>query len=128
MAGRWTHPTRRAVLGGAGGLVAVLAAPGIARGAIMRDVFLYDSRFRPSRIAAEEAGATQVVDVATVDPAQLWRDQISRRFAESVGCIKGLTAGSDYMIASLFARDHGFYPAGGPVSQGALLRWRLVRL
>ena len=128
MAGRWTHPTRRGVLGGAGGLVAVLAAPGIARGAMARDMFFYDSRFRPSRLAAEEAGAAQVVDVATVDAAQLWRDHMSRRFVKNAKSIEGLTAGADYMIASLFARDHGFYPAGGPVSQGALLRWRLVRL
>ena len=127
MAGRWTHPTRRGVLGGAGGLMAVLAAPGIARGAMARDVFLYDSRFRASRLAAEGARAAQVVDVATIDPAQLWRDQISRRLAKSVGRIEGLTAGSDYMIASLFARDLGFYPAGDPVPAGALLRWRLVR-
>ena len=108
-------------------MVAVLAMPGVARGAMARDVFLYDSRFSPSRLAAEEAGAAQVVDVATVDPAQLWRDQITRRFAESVGCIEGLTAGSDYMIASLFARDQRFYPVSDPVPEGVLLRWRLVR-
>ena len=108
-------------------MVAILAMPGASRGAMARDMFLYDSRFRLSRLAAGEAEAAQVVDVATVDPAQLWRDQIPRRFAESVGCIEGLTAGSDYMIASLFARDHGFYPAADPMSEGGLLRWRLVR-
>ena len=127
MAGRWTHPTRRGVLGSAGGLVAVLAAPGIAGAAMARDVFLYDSSFHPSRLAAEGAGTAQVVDVATVDPAQLWRDQISRRFVENTRSIEGLTAGADYMIASLFARDHGFYPAADPMSEGGLLRWRLVR-
>ena len=105
----------------------MLAMPGVARGAMAREVFLYDSRFGPSRLAAEEAGAAQVVDVATVDPAQLWRDQISRRFAMEVGSIEGLTAGSDFMIASLFARDHGFYPVADPMSEGGLLRWRLVR-
>ena len=127
MAGRWTHPTRRAVLGGAGGLVAVLAAPGVARGAMAGDVFLYDSRFRPSRLAAEGARAAQVVDVATVDPAQLWRDQMSRQFVGNAKSIEGLTAGSAHMIASLFARDHGFYPVGDPLPDGTLLRWRLAR-
>ena len=108
-------------------MVALLAAPGIARGAMARDVFFYDSRFSPSRLAAEGTTAAQLVDVATIDPAQLWRDQISRRLAKSVGRIEGLTAGADYMIASLYARDHGFYPVADPVSEAGLLRWKLVR-
>jgi hypothetical protein len=124
----FSAPTRRTVLKGVAAATAVAAAPAVAARPTPA-VFLFDHRFAAARRAAALASAAgaELVEVAAVDPAVWWREQLAPLVGTGTIRIAGLTPGAAQAIAALFARDHGFYPDSPSAPTDGLVRWSLAR-
>lgn len=98
--------TRRGVLAGASGALALTLTPALARGALVPGVVLYAPRSEPSRRFAEVLAARGALAVAlTGDLVRQWHDGLRTTVAGNGGELAGITPWSDYVVARGLAAE-----------------------
>lgn len=121
---------RRRAIGGTLAAAAALALPArLAARAPLPDLFVFDGRFEPARLAAaamEQAGVP-VFDRNAIDLGQAWRGPIPARLSALQGRITGITSWVDSYICEVLGGERGLAILREPVTAGAVLtRWTLA--